>query len=67
VLLNRITLTDVIITTTGLTVPHSLGRTPRGWIVVDKNADANIWRTAWTSTTISLDSSATVTATILLF
>lgn len=67
VLLNRTTLSEITVTTAGLTVQHSLGRTPKGWIVVDQNADARIWRTAWTSTTISLDSSATVKVTILLF
>jgi hypothetical protein len=41
---------------------HRLGVTPLGWEVVDKDAAANIWRTAWDTKTITLiaDNSCTI-------
>lgn len=35
-------------------VAHSLGRLPLGWLLVDKNATGDVYRTAWTTTTITL-------------
>lgn len=44
------------------TVAHTLARQPRGWFVTDRVANAGIWRTAWDSRTITLQSSAANTA-----
>lgn len=65
-MLNR-SLVSAQVTTSTVTVLHNLGRQPIGWFLVDKDADARVWRTAWTSTTITLDSSATVNVKIILF
>jgi hypothetical protein len=41
------------------TVNHLLQRLPQGWFLIDKDADANIWRSLpFTNTTITLESSA---------
>ena len=66
VLLTRTPITATITTST-LTISHNLGKVPNGWFIFDKNADANVWRTAWDKNTITLDSSATVTIKFYLF
>lgn len=58
---------DLAVTTTATAFVHGLGRTPRGWIIVDKTADVRVWRTAWTSTKITLDSSGSATIAIWVF
>jgi hypothetical protein len=55
---------------TDFAVTHNLGRVPTGFIVVNKDQNANIWRgtVAWTTTTITLQASlATVTMTVLIY
>jgi hypothetical protein len=71
-ILNRTTITISItkpplFTTATGTFLHSLGREPRGWIVVDKLQNANLWRVSWTKTDITIATSATVDATLILF
>jgi len=49
-------------------INHGLNRTPQGWIVTDKNANADIWRTAnWTINTITLKANVAVTASIWVY
>ena len=49
------------VTTSGVSVEHKLQREPTGWIIVDADADANVWRNATSdSKTINLISDATV-------
>lgn len=56
-------------------VNHTLGRLPEGWIIVDRNTAATVFKTAPTtaantitdSSTISLTSSGTVTVSIWFF
>lgn len=52
---------NVTLTTTATKVSHTLARTPLGYIVVDLNKDARIFRTAWDTNTISLTSTDTGT------
>ena len=57
---------------TGVAVPtgspvvvnHNLGRQPQIWSVGDLNTNAVVWRSAWTSTTITLNSSANCTISL---
>jgi hypothetical protein len=42
-------------------------RVPRGWLVVDKNAAVDVYRSAWDNSTITLESASPVTVTILIF
>lgn len=46
---------------------HTLGRQPEGWDVVDRDAAADIFRSAWDANTITLDASAPVTIAIWIF
>lgn len=49
-------------------VSHKLGRVPQGWIVVDANAAATIYRSAdFNETTLALTSNAAVTVTLEVF
>lgn len=60
---------DDIIITVGVpkVINHLLGRMPQGWILVDNVQNANIWRTAQTTTTITLSASATTTISMWVF
>lgn len=58
---------DISITTDTVTVSHNLKRTPKGWFVVTKNANADIWEVSKNSAQIVFDASATVTASIWIF
>lgn len=49
-------------------INHLLQKMPQGWFLVDKNANANVWRTApMTDTTITLESSANVTISLYVY
>ena len=60
-------LEDLEVTTATLRVAHGLGRKPRGWFPVDKNADARVWRTAWDAKFITFNASVTVTINAWVF
>lgn len=46
---------------------HPLQRIPLGWITVDRNGVATVYRTAWDSRTITLTASAAVTLQIWIY
>ena len=50
-------------------IDHKLGRNLRGWLLVDKNANANVWRanTDKPGLKLNLNTSATVTVSIWVF
>jgi hypothetical protein len=48
-------------------IPHNLKREPKGWLIVDRNAAGDIYRTAWTNENISIKSSAQITVTLWVF
>lgn len=63
----RLTVTGVVLTTTTALVSHGLGKRPVGWLIIDKNAQADIWRDPLVEVTadkIPLRASATVTCDI---
>lgn len=63
--LGGVYLTGVVISSgTPLTISHGLGRIPVIWVVGDKNANSNIWRSAWTNTTITLNASVNCTISV---
>jgi hypothetical protein len=72
-LLNSPTLKKAVVLTSGVdnVVDHGLNRPVTGWIVVDKNATADIYKSATTNTmpttSIILNTTSTVTVTILFF
>lgn len=51
-----------------LAINHLLQRMPQGWFLVDNIANAVVWRSAaFTTTTITLESSATTTISIWVY
>ena len=59
---------EVTVTVNGATaINHKLGKTPRGWFIIDKLAAVDVFRTAWNNTTITLESASPVTVTVLIF
>lgn len=66
VFLNRITITaDIAATNT--TIVHNLGRTPAGYTIISKNANADVWTVSLLRDQIVLIASAPVTVTLYLF
>lgn len=58
----------VLVANVPLAVNHLLQRLPQGWVLVDINANATVWRSAaWTQTTLTLESSANVTISIYVY
>jgi hypothetical protein len=72
-LLNSPTLKKAIVLTSGVdnVVDHGLNRPVTGWIIVDKNTTADIYKSVTTNTmpttSIILNTTSTVTVTILFF
>ncbi len=61
-------LITVAVTTADKQVEHLLGRLPIGWIVVGKDANANVWQTAaFNDSYITLQASTTVNLTLWVF
>jgi len=71
-IIDGILLKDVILTTGSVNkVEHKLGRKLLGWMVIGKNANATVWDSQATNTTldstIDLNSSANVTVNLWVF
>jgi|ERR1700759_2067623 len=63
----KITVHSIALGTTTVAVAHQLGKKPVGWQIIDKNAQADVWRDSTQTTTndtIPLKASATVTVDI---
>lgn len=62
-------ISDVVLGATAVNIAHKLGRELQGWIVVDKNAQQDIWRssTALPKTFLTLTAAGTVTASLWVF
>jgi hypothetical protein len=58
-----------VLTGTPKVIDHRLNRAMRGWFIVDKDADANVWKTVSTipERTLVLNSSANVTLSLWVF
>lgn len=49
-------------------INHKLGRIPQGWFLVDINGAANVYRVGpYTTTTFSLTSTASISASLVVF
>lgn len=66
-LLDGVLLEDIDVSTTATWFTHGLGRTPRGWIVVKKEATVDIWQTGSSTSRIQLDADASATVSIWVF
>jgi len=51
----------------GTKLTHGLGRTPAGFVVVDSDADAAVWRVAQDANSITLRAGAAVNAAVWVF
>lgn len=60
-------LKDIQITTTSQSFKHGLSSVPQGFIVLDKQANAVIWRNTASEGFISLQSDNDVTASVWVF
>lgn len=58
---------DATVTATATSFNHGLGRLPVGWIVIDKDAIADIWSTDKDARTITLQASLTANTKLLIF
>ena len=59
---------DIVLkASTAQVINHGLQRQPKGWFLVDNTANAVIWRTAWSTLTITLTASANTTVAIWVF
>ena len=66
-ILNGVLLKDVAVTSSSTTISHMLSRTPQGWIVVDKDANEDVWRVSWNTRQIVLDATGNVTVALWVF
>ena len=48
-------------------ISHTLLRQPLGWVLTDNITNGNVWRIAWTASTITLQSSVATTVNIWVF
>lgn len=55
------------ITTSGLQIAHGLQRVPVGWILIDNDSNATIWRASWDDKFITFDSSSTSNIKVWVF
>lgn len=60
-------LTDIPLTTAPLVVTHSLGFVPNGILAASLSADARVWFTAYTKTTVTVTASAACTARLVVW
>jgi hypothetical protein len=62
-------LEDIVLSSTQTLVPHKLGREIRGYMIVAKNANIDVWRSATTlpKQFLPLTASGTVTVSLWVF
>jgi len=60
---------EATIGTSETTIAHTLGRAPLEGFIIKRSGSGNVFRgaTAWTSSNLYLQASATVTVTLLFF
>jgi hypothetical protein len=65
---NGVLLQEVELSTGTNKINHKLGRKPQGWVVVDQNAAATVYRSApFNALTLTLTASAGVTVSLHVF
>ena len=63
-----LTVKDVALGVTEVSIPHRLGEIPNGWLIIDKNANEDIWSsTAKDGRFLYLTASGNVTVTIFIW
>lgn len=59
---------DTVLNQTTSTIPHNLNKVPIGFLVLNQNADANVWSGpfAWTDSNVYLVASTTLTVKLAI-
>ena len=55
------------VTTASTKFFHALGRQPKGWRLLDVDAEATVWRKEWDASSITLDTSANCNVIVEVF
>lgn len=58
---------DVALQTGVNVIDHRLGRQPQGWLIIDLNANATVYRSGWSDLTITLTASGPCTVSLYIF
>lgn len=67
---DNVVVENVIVGTSATNIAHGLGRPPIGWVIIDKNANATVWKPSASpqpSTLLTLQASTQVTISLLIF
>ena len=67
ILLDGTLIPDISVLTSNTMVPHNLNRPINGWIVVGKNANADIWQVSKDTRFLTLIATAQVTCSLWVF
>lgn len=60
-------LLTIAVSTTATAFNHGLQQAPQGWIIFDKDSDANVWKVTATDKTITFDASAASNIKVWVF
>jgi hypothetical protein len=66
-LIDGVLLENVVLTSGDNTISHTLSRQIRGWLIVDKQGAADIYRTGWSDKFLNLHATANVTVNLWVF
>lgn len=60
-------LIEIAVTTAETDYNHGLQTTPQGWLIMDKTANIDVWRTAWNDSTIRLKATGSGSVKVWVF
>jgi hypothetical protein len=60
-------LLTITVTTSATPFNHGLQKVPQGWIIFDKDSNANVWKVGATDTTISFNASVASNIKVWVF
>jgi hypothetical protein len=60
-------LLSIAVTTSAITFDHGLQQAPQGWIIFDKDSNANVWKVGATNKTITFNASASSNIKVWVF
>ncbi len=66
-IIDGVQIQSIELTTTPQPISHKLGRRPRGWVIVDQDADARVWSTARDKNVLILQASSPCTISVWVY
>ena len=60
-------LLTIAVSTSATAFDHGLQQVPQGWIILDKDSNANVWKVGATNTTITFSASASSNLKVWVF